>query len=136
MAASADVDQVKVDQLPSHRDPARGAVTPVELSRFVPFQPVRLFYAYDVPEGAVRGRHANKTGREYLICQKGRVRLDLADRTRERSITLSEAQGVLIEPGIFVVDTYLDAGAQLLVLCDKPYDHADYVHTLAELRAG
>jgi hypothetical protein len=136
MAGAADVDLVKVDQLPVFRHEARGAVTPVEFSRFVPFQPVRLFYAYDVPQGGVRGRHANRTAREYLICQSGRVRLDLADRHKDRVVTLSAGEGVLIEPGIFVVDTYLDPGAVLLVLCDKPYDHQDYIHTLDELRAG
>jgi hypothetical protein len=135
MAGPADVDQITIDRLPVHRDDARGAVTPVEISRFEPFQQARLFYAFDVPENGVRGRHANRTGREYLICQKGRVRLDLADRRKERSVTLSEGDGVLIEPGIFVVDTYLASGTVVLVLCDKPYDPADYIHTLAELRA-
>jgi hypothetical protein len=134
--APADVDAITVDQLPSHRSDERGAVTPVEFARFVPFQPVRLFYAYDVPEGAVRGRHANRTGREYLICQSGRVRLDLADQAKARVITLSAGEGVLIEPGIFAVDTYLDPGTVLLVLCDRPYDHADYIHTLEDLRTG
>lgn len=125
------LDGLKIDTLPTVRD-VRGALTVAEFSRFVPFAVVRLFYVREVLPNTARGQHAHFRCSQYVICVSGRVRVDFADGTGERSVILSPGQAILIEPGIFATETYLDADSVLLFLCDRPYEKDDYIHTLDE----
>jgi|SRR3954471_21331683 mannose-6-phosphate isomerase-like protein (cupin superfamily) len=125
------VDDVGVDMLPVVRD-SRGTLTIVEFSKIVPFQVARLFYISGVKAGLSRGGHAHYRCRQYLICQDGRLEIHMADGTRERSVELSSGQAVLVEPGIFAAQTYLDDNSAMLVLCDRPYESEDYIHGMDE----
>ena len=121
------VEDVCVETLPGKRD-SRGMLTVVEFSKIVPFAVVRLFYVSGVPAGLSRGGHAHYRCRQYVICQRGRLGISLADGTCERSLELSAGQAILIEPGIFSTQVYLDEDCVLLVLCDYPYEAQDYIH--------
>ena len=110
----------------------RGALTVVEFSKFVPFPVARLFYVRDVPPGTMRGQHAHYRCSQYMICTGGRLRITVADGTDERTLDLSPGQGVLIAPGIFATETYVDANSVMLALCDRPYEKEDYIHNLDE----
>ena len=121
------IENVRIETLPGSRD-SRGTLTVVEFAKIVPFAVVRLFYVSDVPAGLSRGGHAHYRCRQYMICQRGRLGISLADGTRERSLELSAGQAILIEPGIFATQTYLDEDSVLLVLCDYPYEAEDYIH--------
>lgn len=128
---TATLDRLRIDTLPTMRD-HRGALTVAEFDRFVPFPVVRLFYVREVPPNMQRGKHAHFRCRQYVICVSGRARIDLADGTGERAVTLSPGQAMLIEPGIFATETYLDDDSVLLFLCDRAYEPEDYIHTLDE----
>jgi UDP-2-acetamido-3-amino-2,3-dideoxy-glucuronate N-acetyltransferase len=129
-----NVHDIKVDDLPSYRD-ARGNLVVAELSKYIPFDVVRLFYVHDVPINAVRGQHAHRNCRQYMICQRGQVLVDASDGSQTRQITLNPGQAVLMENGIFYSETYLDRNSTLLVLCDKPYDRKDYIDSMEEFIA-
>jgi WxcM-like, C-terminal len=129
-----DVNVIRIDSLPRKRD-ARGNLVVAEFNEFVPFAVARLFYVCDVPVNTCRGNHAHRHGRQYYICQSGRVRVDLHDGTRARRIELNPGHAVLIENGIFASETYLDRNSMLLVLCDRPYDRADYIESMDEFLA-
>lgn len=122
------LDAAALDMLPTMRD-ARGALTVADFSQAVPFPVVRLFYVHDVPAGIVRGQHGHYRCSQYMICVSGRLRITLADRSRERAFELEPGHGLLIRPGLFASETYLDAGTVLLVLCDRPYEKDDYIHS-------
>jgi UDP-2-acetamido-3-amino-2,3-dideoxy-glucuronate N-acetyltransferase len=128
------VDDINVDDLPCYRDP-RGNLVVAEFSKCVPFHVVRLFYVHDVPANTIRGQHAHRYCRQYLICQSGRVLVDARDARRTRQVQLNAGQAVLIESGIFYSETYLDRDAMLLVLCDRTYDRGDYIDSLEEFIA-
>lgn len=121
------VSAARLDTLPTIRD-TRGALTIAEFGRFVPFEVARIFYVREVPAGMSRGGHAHHRCRQYVICQSGRLRVQLADGDHERSFDLSAGQAVLIEPGIFGTQTYLDDDSVCLVLCDRPYEADDYIN--------
>jgi UDP-2-acetamido-3-amino-2,3-dideoxy-glucuronate N-acetyltransferase len=125
------IDDMKLDTLPSIRD-ARGVLTVAEFSKFIPFTVVRLFYVREVPPGTIRGQHAHYRCSQYLVCISGRLRVTFADDAKERSFELSPGHGVLVEPGIFAIETYLDEDSVMLVLCDRPYEKDDYIHTRQE----
>ncbi len=126
-----NIDSIKIDDLPTFRDP-RGNLVVAEFERFVPFPVVRLFYIYDVPVNTIRGQHAHRRCRQYLICQRGRVLVEATDGKRTRRIELNRGQAILMESGIFYSETYLDRDSTLLVLCDQPYDYNDYVQSMEE----
>lgn len=130
-ASTADL---RVDDLPVLRD-ARGALAVAELDRLVPFAVVRLFYVTDAPAATTRGQHGHYRCSQYLLCQSGRIQIVLNDGEQERSLLLAAGQGLLIPPAIFASETYLDSGTVLLVLCDRPYEKEDYIHSLESLRA-
>jgi dTDP-4-dehydrorhamnose 3,5-epimerase-like enzyme len=129
--AMADVNDIKIDNLPTMRDP-RGNLVVAEFNKYLPFPVVRLFYVYGVPANTTRGNHAHHRLRQYLICQTGRVLISTADGMRTRQIELHPGQAVLIGQGIFASETYLDSDSVLLVLCDRPYEEDDYIRTMEE----
>jgi dTDP-4-dehydrorhamnose 3,5-epimerase-like enzyme len=126
------LEDIRIDGLTIVRDP-RGELSILEFRDFVPFEVVRLFYVRDVPPGQTRGGHAHYRCRQYMICQAGRIAVALFDGTKERLLSLKPGQGILVEPGIFGTETYLDPASILLVLCDRPYEKNDYIHTREEL---
>jgi UDP-2-acetamido-3-amino-2,3-dideoxy-glucuronate N-acetyltransferase len=128
----ASVNDIKVDDLPRMSD-ARGNLIIAELGDYVPFPVARLFYVHGVPINTIRGKHAHRRCRQYLICQIGRVIVEAADGNQTRRIELNAGQAVLMESGIFFSETYVDRDTVLLVLCDRPYEKNDYIDSLEEL---
>jgi dTDP-4-dehydrorhamnose 3,5-epimerase-like enzyme len=128
------LDDIKVDDLPEFRE-ARGSLVVAELSAYVPFEVVRIFYVRDVPVNVTRGMHAHRECRQYMICQAGRVLIEATDGKQTRQIELRAGQAVLMESGIFYSERYLDRETVLLVLCDKPYDVNDYIDSMDEFIA-
>lgn len=127
----ANVDDIKVDDLPTMRD-ERGTLVVAEFGKHVPFSVARIFYIYGVAPDTSRGKHAHRLGRQYLICQSGRVLIDTTDGKRTRQVQLMPGQATLIENGIFASETYIDRDTVLLVLCDRPYDRSDYIESMEE----
>jgi WxcM-like, C-terminal len=125
------LDAIKVDTLPTMRN-ARGALTVLELDRFIPFPVVRLFYVWDVPTNTERGQHAHRRCSQYLICASGRLEIKLNDGVNHRHLELSAGNALLIMPGIFAAEIYRDSGTVLLVLCDRPYEKDDYIYSVDE----
>ena len=121
------VENARIDSLPVVRD-SRGVLTVVDFSKIVPIVVARLFYVCGVSAGTSRGGHAHYRCSQYVICQRGRLGLSLADGIRERSLELSAGQAVLIKAGIFATQVYLDDDSLSLVLCDRPYEAEDYIH--------
>ena len=124
---------IKINDLPSLRD-ARGNLIVADLDKLVPFPVVRLFYIRDVPVNTIRGQHAHRRCRQYVICQSGRVLVDTADGERTRQLELKAGQAILMESGIFHSETYLESDSIVLVLCDQPYDQSDYIDSMDEFR--
>jgi dTDP-4-dehydrorhamnose 3,5-epimerase-like enzyme len=128
------VTAMEVDTFPTMRD-QRGTLTVVELGGIVPFTVVRLFFVIGVPTGTTRGQHGHYRCNQYFLCQGGRVQTVVSDGTEERTFILEPGQGLLVPPGIFASETYLEPHTILQVLCDRPYEKDDYIHTVDELRA-
>jgi len=127
------VSDVRIDELPQMRD-ARGVLCVAEFSKFVPFAVVRIYFVRDVPAKSARGHHAHHRCSQYMICQAGRLQIDIFDGANERRLDLAPGQAVLIKPGIFATETYVEPGTLMLVLCDRPYEADDYIHSLDDFQ--
>jgi mannose-6-phosphate isomerase-like protein (cupin superfamily) len=113
----------------------RGGLFVFTLDRIVPFDVKRIFYVYDVPVNAVRGRHGHYRCHQFLICQKGRLLVSVTDGLATRNIELRSGQAVLVEPLTFAEETYLEPDTILLVLCDRQYEEDDYIRDVETLKA-
>ena len=128
------VDDLRIDTIRGFRDP-RGVLFPAELPALAGFAPLRLFWISEVPADTVRGGHAHRACSQYLICCTGRVGVAAFDGNDERHLPLLPGQGVLLPPGIYASQIFEAPGSLLLVLCDQPYDPADYLHSREEFAA-
>ena len=118
--------QVRVLDLECFRDP-RGSLTPITLDD-LGFSVARTFVV-SAPQGAVRGGHAHRRVRQVLFRAAGRIDVAVSHRGEHARITLEEDRpALLIEPGVWAQQTYLDDGATLIVFADGPYEASEYEH--------
>jgi UDP-2-acetamido-3-amino-2,3-dideoxy-glucuronate N-acetyltransferase len=109
------------------RTDMRGSLLPLDFAQ-LPFLPCRAFVVRDVPAGTVRGRHAHRRGSQLLVRLTGRVLVDMRFEGQEDLVTLDRSdRALLIGPGVWAEQTYLDPGSILLVLASDPYDPHDYL---------
>lgn len=112
--------------LPAVAD-TRGSLLPVPFAD-LPFTPRRVFAVSDAPAGAVRGGHAHRSGLQLLICLQGRLAIELRTADATAALTLTPGGGaLLVGPGVWCRQTYLEAGAVLLALASEPYDPTSYL---------
>jgi dTDP-4-dehydrorhamnose 3,5-epimerase-like enzyme len=109
---------------PVHAD-GRGVLTSVTFAAH-DFRVVRAFTVV-APDGTVRGGHGHHRGRQILLRVGGEIRVEVRRDGRELGFILGpDAPGLLIEPGVWALQTYLGPDAALVVFCDTEYDVDDY----------
>jgi hypothetical protein len=133
-AALPRVGDLRVERIAGFRD-RRGVLFPAELLPLCGFAPQRLFWVADVPSGTVRGGHSHLVCSQYLICVAGRVSVTAFDGSEEARLPLAAGEAVMLRPGLFATQTFEAPGSLLLVLCDRPYEPADYLRSRDEFAA-
>lgn len=105
-----------------------GTLAFLESGRDVPFPIQRVYYIYDLADGAHRGFHAHKTLQQYLICIHGSCKI-LLDQGSEREIIslASPDVGLYVGPGTWREMYDFSPGAVLLVLASDYYEESDYI---------
>ena len=114
----------------------RGNLTVGEFSRTVPFDPKRYFMVFGVPNAEVRGEHAHRQCKQFLICVHGQCSV-LADDGLEREEFLLDdpAVGLYLPPMTWGVQYKYSSDAVLLVFASHYYDSAEYIRSYTEFRA-
>ncbi|HTY54925.1 MAG TPA: FdtA/QdtA family cupin domain-containing protein [Candidatus Binataceae bacterium] len=119
-------------ELPLRSD-KRGNLVFAQQGDHIPFPVKRIFFIYDVPEGATRAGHAHRTQHQCLILLSGSCLVKIDDSARRLQVVLDSPRTALYVPPL----TWLDidgfsAGSICLVLTSDVYDAADYVRDYAE----
>jgi len=113
--------------LPKIEDP-RGNLTFVENSKHIPFDIKRAYYVYDIPTNSVRGGHAHKKLKQFLIAVAGSFDVTLNDGKNQRSFTLdSPTSGLYLANHVWCDINNFRAGSVCLVLTSDIYDESDYL---------
>lgn len=121
-----------MDKLKTYTD-NRGCLTIIEEGHEIPFDIQRSYWIYNVPQGAERGKHANKVSSQYLIAINGSLDVTLEDINGKRRYHLdSKDKGVLVPPHTWNELTNFSEDAVLLVFASHPYDIGTYINSYEE----
>jgi hypothetical protein len=116
-------------QLPSFTD-ERGSLSFAEGGVHVPFDFKRIYYLYNIPEGAERGAHAHMALHQLMIPIAGSFDILLDDGTHQRRISLfSPDRGLYIRPMIWRELENFSPAAVCIVLASERFDESDYIRS-------
>lgn len=127
-----DVSGVRLIEFPLITD-LRGTLTFGEYAQHLPFQPLRYFVIFDVPNVEVRGEHAHHKLHQLLICLRGSCAVVVDDGVHRDEIDLNRPNvGLHIPPMIWATQYKYTADALLLVLASDVYNADDYIRDYDE----
>lgn len=133
-SSATRVRDVTLHLLPRILD-LRGNLSVGEFDRSIPFEPKRYFLVFGVPNAEVRGEHAHRTCKQFLICVKGRCSVVADDGIRREEFLLDDpATGVYLPPLTWGVQYKYSADAVLLVFASEYYDSAEYIRDYDEFK--
>ena len=123
---------VKLIELPYHKE-NNGDLVVVE-GEIIPFSIKRVFNVRQ-QKGDIRGRHAHRHCSQLLICTNGAVEVKCDDsRTTEIYVLDKPNFGLFIPPGIWADQKYIENNTILTVLCDRPFEEADYLRNYEDFK--
>lgn len=113
--------------LPKFEDP-RGNLTFIEEENHIPFQIRRVYWIYDVPGGQVRGGHAFKEQKEFIVALSGSFDVVVDDGTARQIFSLNRSYyGLYVPNGLWRHMENFSTNAVVLVLSSTFYNEADYI---------
>jgi len=111
----------------------RGSLSVAQFGKEVPFTPKRYFVVYDVPSKYVRGEHAHRHCKQFLVCQRGCVSVVVDDGTDRKEIVLDGPNlGLYLPPMVWATQYKYTSEAVMLVFASEPYDSEDYIRDYDE----
>ncbi|MFI5010036.1 MAG: sugar 3,4-ketoisomerase [Solirubrobacterales bacterium] len=129
------VTGVTLHRLVRATDP-RGTLVAAEVNGHVPFRPLRVFSVMHVPSKDLRGAHAHRRCKQFLICLVGSITVAVDDGRVLEEVALEDPSlGLYLPPMTWGIQYRYSADALLLVLASRPYEPADYIHDYDEFLA-
>lgn len=128
------MQRVKLINLPKIEDP-RGNLTFVEENNHVPFDIKRVYWVYDVPGGEMRGGHAFKNNKEFLIALSGSFDVIIKDGKTRKKFSLNRSYYGLYVPNMLwrSLENF-STNALAIILSSSLYDSADYIRDFNEFK--
>jgi len=128
----ASINEIKLLTFPSFVD-QNGILTVLDNIELVPFKICRIF-TVSAEKDSIRGRHAHKECTQLLICVSGSIEVLCDDGFNKSKYILDSANlGLIIPPGVWAQEIYLEDNTVLMALCDLPYDADDYISDTEQL---
>ncbi len=126
------INGVTLHRLPSAAD-LRGQLVFAEIGEHVPFEVKRFFLVYGVAGREVRGEHAHRSLRQFLVCVHGQCSIVADDGVHREEFLLDDPTvGLHLPPLVWAVQYKHAAGAVLLVLASERYDPDDYIRDYSD----
>lgn len=132
---SSDVRGVSVHELP-HIEDMRGSLTVGEFERSIPFSPKRYFLVFDVPSREIRGEHAHRNCKQFLVCIKGSCMVVADDGKQRQEFFMNRPNlGVYLPAMTWGTQYKYSRNAVLLVFASEYYDPNDYIRNYTEFES-
>jgi len=117
---------MKVFEFPVFTDP-NGVLSVFEAATTIPF-PIKRVFSVTAGRGSKRGEHSHIRCSQLVVCIVGCIRLSCFDGDTTEDIVLDGSHiGVLIPPGIWATQEYLEDNSTIIVFCDRSYEAEDYI---------
>ncbi len=114
----------------------RGRLVFAQAGAQIPFVPRRCFVIMDVPSRRIRGEHAHRKCKQYLVCVRGKVTVLVDDGRARQEVVLDDAgTGLYVPPMVWAAQYDYSDDAVLMVFASAGYDARDYVRDYGEFRA-
>jgi dTDP-4-dehydrorhamnose 3,5-epimerase-like enzyme len=95
--------------------------------QFVPFSIKRIFNVKS-EKGSIRGKHAHRLCSQLLICSNGSIEVLCDDSVNQNVFMLDKPNyGLLVPPGIWAEEKYIEDNSTMTVICDRIYEAKDYI---------
>lgn len=131
-ATETGVRGVTIHRMPRAED-LRGQISFGEVGRHVPFDVKRYFVVFGVPTEDIRGEHAHRSCKQFLVCVHGSCHAVVDDGDAREEFTLDDPTiGLYLPPMVWGVQYKYTPDAVLLVFASEYYDAADYVRDYSE----
>ena len=122
-----DIKSIQIKFFPEER----GELSVIEKND-LPFQFKRVF-TIKANKGDVRGDHAHKECKQFMMCLNGEVEISCDDGKQEVRYKLNKSnKGIMVPNHIWSKQKYLIKNSVLMVLCDLDYDENDYIRNYPE----
>lgn len=119
--------ETKIINLPKFED-ARGNLSFFEEENHIPFKIERTYWIYDVPGGQVRGGHAFKEQREFIIALSGSFDVVVDDGSQKQGYSLNRSYyGLYIPCGLWRQIENFSTNSLAVVLSSTKYEESDYI---------
>ena len=117
-------------------DDPSGRLTAIE-GDAIPFPVRRVFYITDVPAGASRGGHAQRTMQEVIIAISGSFDVSMYDEHGPHRWQLNRPTvGLHVPANVWRSLSNFSSNSVALVLASTQYDEADYIRDFELFKAG
>lgn len=117
----------QIINLPKIEDP-RGNLSFIEEENHIPFKIKRVYWIYDVPGGQVRGGHAFKSQKEFIVALSGSLDVVVSNGKKEQTYHLNRSYyGLYIPNGLWRQMKNFSTNALALVLSSTEYSEEDYI---------
>lgn len=127
-----NVSGARLQEMPLVED-MRGMLSYGQIGEHLSFTPKRYFTVFAVPSEEVRGQHAHRQLKQFLVCLRGSCVIALDDGGVRDEVTLDTPQlGLYIPPMVWGTQYKYSPDAVLLVLASEPYDAEDYIRDYEE----
>ena len=126
------MSQVKLIDLPKIEDP-RGNLSVIEEEKNIPFKIERTYWIYDVPGGQIRGGHAFKEQKEFIVALSGSFNVIVDDGKQKHIFSLNRSYyGLYIPKGFWRQMENFSTNSLALVLSSTKFSEQDYIRDYNE----
>ncbi len=121
------LNDINFFNLPKIEDP-RGNLSFIEELSHIPFSVERVYWIYDVPGGQIRGAHAFKKQKEFIVALSGSFDVVLDDGINRNTYSLNRSYYGLYVPNLLwrKLENF-STNSLCLILASTPYDPGDYI---------
>lgn len=109
-------------------DDDRGSLVVCEINRHMPFEARRFFSIYGTQSNVIRGNHANRNSRFFMVCVQGSCQIDVDDgKTQANFYMDNNGKALYVNRMVWKTMRNFSPDCILLILSDCIYDENEYV---------
>ena len=128
------MDKVRLINFPYYQEDNGDLVVIQGMDDSAPFHISRVFNVR-ADKDSIRGRHAHSECTQLLVCTNGSIEVFCDDGETQSIYILNKPyMGLLILPGVWVEQKYLENSSILTVLCDQPFNEEEYIRNYDEFK--